>query len=372
MAVSQNGWSANDVSLTTSISVPGGKLRVRKGGVAVIMQFIAEQFHSKVEPLKWPGNWGYAERPIRGGSSLSNHASGTAIDLNAPAHWLGARGTFTSRQVKEIRKILAACEGTIRWGGDYKSRADEMHFEIVKGSSEVNRVAKKLRGKLQGSSIPAIEGGGSGGSSGNKYGDPKKKYTVGSRVMKLYSAGTDVTWLQKKLKALKRYTGGEVDGYYGPAVKSAVKHYQESRGLSADGIAGKNTIQALKENKKMVSKKKPAKKKKAPGKGYAFPLPKGHYFGGKSGGNKSVSGFYGRRFKGVLDRTWIKRFANQLSLRGWSIGKGKSYLKRSGNDGLYGSEYIRMVKAFQRDQGLKADGLLGKKTWDAAFQNPVT
>nr|WP_255672923.1 peptidoglycan-binding domain-containing protein [Glycomyces amatae] len=65
---------------------------------------------------------------------------------------------------------------------------------------------------------------------------------------------------------------------------------------------------------------------------------------------------------------WVR----QLDRRGWSVGKGKTYLRRFGNDGRYGDEYRRLIKAFQADQGLKQDGLLGPVTWAAAFTNPVT
>ncbi|GIM88180.1 hypothetical protein Sar04_49160 [Salinispora arenicola] len=41
------------------------------------------------------------------------------------------------------------------------------------------------------------------------------------------------------------------------------------------------------------------------------------------------------------------------------------------SDGLYGPEYRELIKAFQADQGLSRDGLLGRKTWDAAYRNPI-
>lgn len=110
----------------------------------------------------------------------------------------------------------------------------------------------------------------------------------------------------------------------------------------------------------------------APGPHYDFPLPAGYYFGPADGGDESVSGFYGRKFGGTLDRTWLKRWAAQLGKRGWSVGKGKSYLKRYGNDGKYGSEYAALARAFQADQGLTTDALIGPATWAAAFENPVT
>jgi hypothetical protein len=143
---SQNGWSANDRSMVASYQIPGGKVALRKGDVSVILIWCAQRWHETVEPLVWPGNWGYAERPVRGSATtLSNHASGTAIDLNAPKHPLGVRGTFSAGQVRAVRAILGFCEGVVRWGEDYRSRADGMHLEINAGAADVRRVADKIR-----------------------------------------------------------------------------------------------------------------------------------------------------------------------------------------------------------------------------------
>lgn len=117
----------------------------------------------------------------------------------------------------------------------------------------------------------------------------------------------------------------------------------------------------------------PAGSKPAPGPKVAFPLPSSaYYFGPKSGGTYSVSGHYGRVFHGKRDSEWLQIWAGQLAKRGWSVGRGKRYLSRFGNDGRYGDEYRALIKAFQADQGLKQDGLVGPVTWRAAFTNPVT
>ena len=126
---------------------------------------------------------------------------------------------------------------------------------------------------------------------------------------------------------------------------------------------------------KPAPKKRPAAPKrtgKVPGPGHAFPLPTRYYFGPKDGGNKSVSGFHLRKFKGKTDRWWLQEFGRQLARRGWSVGKGKTWLRTAGNDGKYGGEYAALVRAFQKDQRIGVDGRLGKQTWDAAFKNPVT
>ncbi|GIM85535.1 peptidoglycan-binding domain-containing protein [Salinispora arenicola] len=103
----------------------------------------------------------------------------------------------------------------------------------------------------------------------------------------------------------------------------------------------------------------------------AFPLPAGYYFGPRERGNQSVSGYYRRRFKGKIDRQWLTAWTRQLVRRGWPAGKGRRYLRRAGSDGLYGPEHQELIKAFQADQGLARDGLLGRLTWDAAYHNPI-
>lgn len=60
-------------------------------------------------------------------------------------------------------------------------------------------------------------------------------------LSKLGSRGDEVRSIQKKLKNLGYYSGS-VDGIYGVGTQSAVKAFQRSCGLSADGIAGPKTL----------------------------------------------------------------------------------------------------------------------------------
>src|SRR5690606_27318946 len=98
----------------------------------------------------------------------------------------------------------------------------------------------------------------------------------------------------------------------------------------------------------------------------------GHYFGPKHGGNESVSGYYDRVFNGRRDSEWLQIWVDQLRKRGWDARRGGDYLAEHGSDGHYGSEHEELIRAFQEDQGLVVDGLLGPVTWRAAFENPVT
>ena len=322
MATSQNGYRANDRSLIASYKVPGGKISMRKGDVATVLSYVANRFHSEVEPLKWPGNWGYAERKIRGGSSLSNHASGTAIDLNAPAHYLGARGTFSAKQVRAIRRILNDCGGVIRWGGDYRGRKDEMHFEINAGTAAVARVAKAIRaGRKPGPSGGAVSGGGSS--------SPTYKTVSGSTpLVKLYHKGEPVKRIQKAV-------GVKADGYYGPDTVKAVKAFQKAHKLDVDGIVGPDTWRAINGGKKAP------KPKSAP-----FPLPKGHFYYTEDRRNTVHSGYWKK------DRPAIRKIQKKVG---------------TGVDGGYGAKTKAAVMRWQRKHGLKADGAVGAKTWAKMF-----
>lgn len=105
---------------------------------------------------------------------------------------------------------------------------------------------------------------------------------------------------------------------------------------------------------------------------YPFPLPSGYWFGKNDGSAYSVSGKFVRWFSGQLASFWIKEFANQLARRGWSVGEGKRYLSRYGNDGEWGDEYDALCEAFQVDQGLTPDKKCGRNTWTKAFFGAIT
>lgn len=149
MPTSQNGWPVvTDPNTLTPLSWVTG--RVRSGAVHAVFNELCRRFNAEVENITKAHSWGWAYRPVRGASGgYSNHASGTAIDLNAPRHPLGAGGTFTPHQANVIRGILKDLGGVIRWGGDYQNRADAMHFEVNATAAAVAKVAARITGKTQ-------------------------------------------------------------------------------------------------------------------------------------------------------------------------------------------------------------------------------
>jgi uncharacterized protein YukE len=153
--VSQNGWPVNPPRSAHTIPGTNVRVTVADGPAGDVLMHVLGQVNSRVEGVELNGpagehdDWGYADRNVRGSQAVSNHASATAVDINATRHVLGAQGTFTPAQTAEIHRILGEVDNVVRWGGDYTGRRDEMHFEIIGSQEEVAAVAARLRAAQQ-------------------------------------------------------------------------------------------------------------------------------------------------------------------------------------------------------------------------------
>lgn len=269
MAISQNGYTANNRSLIASYTVPGttGRVAVRKGDVATILLYVLQRFNREVERLVWPGIWGYAERTIRGSSTtLSNHASGTAVDANAPKHPLGTNpyNNFSRTQISTIHKIINDCmvsgRPVVRWGGDYRGRKDGMHFEIVGSSADVRTLAARIKG---GSSLPKVAAkyqqvqdwqsllkfapSRRDGLWGEDTDTRSTRMITAARYADNYEALNKGS-AKSTIQLIQRIVGVKDDGIFGPATSKAthewIKSLQRLLGVTADGIFGPKTLEA--------------------------------------------------------------------------------------------------------------------------------
>ena len=150
-ATSYNGWPASkDVESIRIKSYPikGSTIKLRCAYFAApLLVAFAEDFHELIEEIDGGtlDDWGYCYRDVRGiPGKLSNHSSGTAIDLNATKHPLGKAGTFPAEKVP---MILALCKKySLVWGGTW-TRRDEMHFEVginpLKAAKRIEKLGLK-------------------------------------------------------------------------------------------------------------------------------------------------------------------------------------------------------------------------------------
>lgn len=216
MARSQNGWTVFDTA--PSATTPFITGRVRPGDVDVIFTYLGQRFNDEVEHIRKDWSWGWAKRNVRGSARvISNHASATANDFNAPAHPLGKRNTFSSKQVDRIRGILRDLEGVVRWGGDYRNRADEMHFEVIGNASAVKRVADKIR-----------------------RGKAPQPWKWNPKVV------SDLALVQRQFQIAAGVREGNVQRYHGVAAIQNALNVKAHARLSVDGFVGPETLRVWK------------------------------------------------------------------------------------------------------------------------------
>jgi hypothetical protein len=143
------GWAIGPAN-TKSVKIPGikSKFIVTIEVWPLWMNFVYD-FHQEVESVNNPSPEGsLCIRPIRGYESAvptkwSNHSTGTAVDINYGIHGLGLLNTFKPDQQAAIHRLLSRYEGTVRWGGDYAKRKDDMHWEIDKNEAGIKAFTQK-------------------------------------------------------------------------------------------------------------------------------------------------------------------------------------------------------------------------------------
>jgi D-alanyl-D-alanine carboxypeptidase len=165
--------------------------------------------------------------------------------------------------------------------------------------------------------------------------DPNNTPTPTPLILSVGKTGDEVTRLQTKLKELGFYTG-TVDGQYGQGTAAAVKLFQSQMNLTADGLAGAETLSALYTSAAQTYIPTPT----------PSPTPSVLSKGAQGG---SVSALQER-----------------LKALGYYTGAV---------DGDYGAATVEAVRLFQRQNALDVDGVCGSATLAAVFASsapPVT
>ena len=143
--------------------------------------------------------------------------------------------------------------------------------------------------------------------------------------LKLNSKGTDVRNLQQDLTTLGYYWA-EITGNFGAKTETAVKRFQEENGLTADGVAGTKTLNAI---AAAVARK---------------------------GGTPASGSSAGTTLKLNSQGTKVSQLQTDLKQLGYY------YAEITGN---FGEKTEAAVKAFQKAKSLTADGVAGTKTLNA-------
>lgn len=200
-------WDKNyNSTYVVKISFMGKLLYWHKWAVVPLMkvqqQLVDEGWDKK---YRWEDLQTWNKRMIAGTSTPSNHSWPTAIDINPkynPMRYDNKLITDIPYRVVEIFKRYG-----FKWGGEYRTVKDAMHFEYL--------------------------------------GEPVKDY-VGRRVLSLkdpYMRGDDV----KEAQTLLAYYGYDIkaDGVFGAFTDACVRSFQASKMRIANGIIEASTWQEL-------------------------------------------------------------------------------------------------------------------------------
>ena len=155
-----------------------------------------------------------------------------------------------------------------------------------------------------------------------KGGTPASGGNAGT-TLKLNSQGTKVSQLQTDLKQLGYYYA-EITGNFGEKTEAAVKAFQKAKGLTADGVAGTKTLNAI-----------------------AAAVDKA---GGSSSGSSSTN------MKLGSTGTAVSALQQNLTTLGYYYGDVT---------GHYGNLTQQAVKKFQKAKGLTQDGVASTATLNA-------
>lgn len=110
--------------LVTITTKGGARFTVAKSG-AQKFEGLLNDLEAAGYPIKGDQSGGYNYRTIAGTNKLSNHAHGSAVDVNWSDNPRGGMGNIPA----ETASALAQKYG-MTWGGDWKN-PDPMHFEVA-------------------------------------------------------------------------------------------------------------------------------------------------------------------------------------------------------------------------------------------------
>lgn len=215
----------------------------------------------------------------------------------------------TVKSVQTKLKALGLYSGEITGNVGSKTEAAIKAFQLKYGLTADGIAGPQTLAKID--AVYAQRGGSSSSSS--------------SSGLKLGSQGTDVRNLQQDLTTLGYYWA-EITGNFGAKTETAVKRFQEENGLTADGVAGTKTLNAI---AAAVARK---------------------------GGTSASTSTSGTTLKLNSQGTKVTQLQQDLKQLGYY------YAEITGN---FGEKTEAAVKKFQQAKGLTADGVAGASTVSA-------
>ncbi len=245
------------------------------------------------------------------GTSTAKTADSQSNSTNLSASRVLKMG-MSGSDVKALQNVLTrsgySC-GSVDGVYGQATKNAVMSFQRSNGLTADGIAGSKTMSKLNGAQSQTTQ-------SGNQEEQGStNSYRLGDK-------GTAVADLQKKLNGLG-YACGSADGIFGRATEAAIRSFQSAQGLSADGVAGAQTLKRLEE---------------------ATP---------QSTVQQTVTSPSSATLKLGSTGADVQKLQQRLNELGYDCGSA---------DGIYGSGTKAMVLRFQQQNSLTADGIAGSAT----------
>ena len=327
--------------------------------------------------------------------------SGTVAASSGETLELGSEGAEV-RALQTRLRSLGYLSGSVDGSFGVATEAAVIAFQKQNGLTADGKAGNATLNRIYSDS--AVKSGGGAAklnpaSSGSHDGgrDTSDIVTTGYETLELDSEGAGVRRLQQRLKELGYYTGS-VDGKFGEGTSAAVMAFQLTNNLTVDGKAGPATQRVLYGSKNAITYS--ALRVGETGsavRSLQYTLYELGYYDG------SIDGDYGqttsdavRAFQiqngltpvdGVAGSNTLGRLYSsdavpasaaevdygsiRLGDRGDKVVQVQDCLMQMGYldgiNGVYDEATMDAVKAFQRDNGLTADGVAGSRTLQILF-----
>ena len=270
-------------------------------------------------------------------SGKPKNSKGTATKINtlSPAAGASIRKGNTGDAVGELQKQLKTLgyySGNINNTYDTATQKAVKAFQKKNGLTSDGVAGQETRTLL--ASKDAVAADTTATPTPSPTQTPAPTYEVPKASVKQGSEGDDAKTVQRRLKELGYYRGN-LDGKFGRSSVKALKKFQETNGLEADGIAGKGTYEILFSDQALVNGATPVPSPDVTPAEDTTEAPAYDILRPGDGGDA------------------VALLQERLIVLNYLSGTA---------DGNYGEQTKKAVRAFQKANGLTVDGTAGAET----------
>jgi D-alanyl-D-alanine carboxypeptidase len=253
-----SGWPNAQANRMVKVGRAGVTVTVRREIAPLVAVLLDKTERLFKYDVKKGQTWGFANRPIRGTRTPSNHSWGLAVDINSLANPMGSR--FVTDLPPAVVAMWEGCG--LYWGGRYQKRPDAMHFEYIGRPQDVAAHLRRAQTWAPASPRAAAprSGAPAAAAAAARPTTEKRDLTIAQKAVQMAVAGKPLSG-QYAMDVLQFMAFASPAGLnaipwntynafrrrrnWPEGVRWAVKRVQQIKKLKVDGVFGPKTAKAV-------------------------------------------------------------------------------------------------------------------------------